>query len=92
MVAVAQRLDGGLDDEIGRAEIGLAYTEVDDVAPLRGERVGARQYRKGILLPNAVEGSNSFQHVMTPRVPHALRTIAGVNCLIEGAPTCCIMA
>ena len=23
---------------------------------------------------------------------HALRTIAGVRCLIEGAPTCCIMA
>jgi hypothetical protein len=32
-MAVAQRLDRGLDDEIRRAEIGLADAEIDDVAP-----------------------------------------------------------
>ncbi len=65
MVAVAQRLDRGLDDEIRSAEIGLADAEIDDLATLRGERIGARQHRKRILLPDAVEGSNGFQHGMT---------------------------
>ncbi len=32
VVPVAQRLDGGLDDVLGRAEIGLADAEIDDVA------------------------------------------------------------
>ena len=38
VVAVAQRLDRGLDDEIRRAEIGLADAEIDDVAALRHKR------------------------------------------------------
>ena len=63
VMAVAQRLDRGFNDEIGCAEIGLADAEIDDIAPLGGERVGARQHRKGILLPNAIEGGNGFQHV-----------------------------
>ena len=65
VMAIAQRLDRGLDDEVGRAEIGLADAEIDDVATLRGKRIGARQHRKRILLPDAVEGSNGFQHGMT---------------------------
>ena len=36
-MAVAQRLDRGLDDVLGRAEIGLADAEVDDVAAFAGE-------------------------------------------------------
>ena len=68
VMAVAQRLDRGFNDEIGRAEIGLADAEIDDIAPLGGERVGARQHRKGILLSNAIEGGNGFQHVITSRL------------------------
>ena len=92
MVPVAQRLHRRFHDVVGRAEIGLADAEIDDVATLRRERIGARQDRKGILLSDAVEGSNGFQHGTTTRLHHALRTIAGTNCLIDGAPTCCIMA
>src|SRR5215470_8943005 len=62
VMSVAQRLDRGFNDEIGRAEIGLADAEVDDVAPLRRERVGARQHGKGIFLADAIEGGNGFQH------------------------------
>ncbi len=65
VVAVAQRLDRCLDDEVGRAEIGLADAEIDDVAALRRERIGTRQHRKGVLLPDAVEGGNCSQHAVT---------------------------
>ncbi len=34
VMAVAQRLHRRLDDEVGRAEIGLADAEIDDVAAL----------------------------------------------------------
>src|SRR5262249_55676150 len=60
-------LDRGLDDEVGRAEIGLADAEIDDVAALRRQRIGTRQHRKGVFLPDAVEGGNGFQHGMTFR-------------------------
>ena len=76
MMAVAQRLDRGLDDEIGGAEIGLADAEIDEVATLRGEQIGAR-----FILSCFVTSTR-----------HARRTIAGVRSLIDGAPTCCIMA
>ena len=55
VMAVAQRLDRGLDDVIGRAEIGLADAEIDDVAALRGQRIGARQHGEGVFLADAVE-------------------------------------
>ncbi len=61
-MAVAQRLDRSLDDEIGRAEIRLADAEIDDVAALRGQRIGARQHRKGILLADTVEGRDGAKH------------------------------
>ena len=60
MMAVAQRLDCGLDDEIRRAEIRLADAEADDVAALRGKRVGARQHGEGIFLADPVEGRRRF--------------------------------
>ena len=53
VVAVAQRLDGRLDDEIRRAEIGLADAEIDDVAALGGERRGAGEHREGVFLADA---------------------------------------
>ena len=64
VVAVAQRLDRGLDDEIGRAEIGLADAEIDDVAALRGQRVGARQHREGVFLADAVESGDGLEHIL----------------------------
>ena len=65
-MAVAQRLDGGLDDVLGRAEIGLADAEIDDVAALGGELGRPRQHREGVLLADAVEGRDGFQHVLVP--------------------------
>ena len=55
MLAVAQSLDGGLDD-MGRGfEIRLADAKIDDVAPLGGERGGLGQHGEGVLLADAVE-------------------------------------
>ena len=62
VMAVAQRLDRRLDDELGRAEVRLADAEVDDVAALRRQRVGAGQHGEGILLADAVEVGDGLQH------------------------------
>ena len=67
VVAVAQRLDRRLDDELGRAEIGLADAEADDVAALGCERVGAGQHGEGVLLADAVERRDGLQHGMVLR-------------------------
>ena len=73
VMAVAQRLDRGLDDKLGRAEIGLADAEIDDVAALRGKRVGAREHREGVFLADAVESRDRTKHVCNPsaRAPFA---------------------
>ena len=67
VMALAQRLDRRLDDEIGRAEIGLADAEIDDIAALRDQGVGAGEHREGIFLADAVESRDRFQHGVTPR-------------------------
>ena len=145
VVAVAQRLDRGLDDEVGRAEIGLADAEIDDVAALRRaarwraparrrrspRRCGRRQGRfsawkspshsshartsdavsrianlscAGLCPQHVLPDMQTWMAGPSPAMTtatevktvtalrHARRTIAGVRCLIEGAPTCCIMA
>src|SRR5216683_222586 len=66
MVAVAQRLDGRLDDEIRRSEIGLANAEIDYVAALRGQRIGASEHGKSIFLADAIEGRDCTKHNCTP--------------------------
>ena len=79
VMAVAQRLDRRLDDEIGRAEIRLADAEIDDVAALRGKRIGARQHGEGVLLADAVESRDGLQHGWPLRLialPSKLRTRA----------------
>ena len=65
-MAVAQRLDGRLDDEIRRAEIGLADAEIDDVAAGRRKLHGARQHGEGIFLTDAIESGDGFQHGVSP--------------------------
>src|SRR5882724_5670285 len=50
MPTVAQGFDHSLDDEVGGAEVGLADAEIDDVAALRRQRIGAREYGKGVFL------------------------------------------
>ena len=62
MVAVAQRLHRRLDDEVRGAEVGLADAEIDDVAALRRQRIGAREHREGVLLADAVEGGDGAEH------------------------------
>ena len=66
VMAVAQRLDRGLDDVVGRAEIRLADAEIDDVAALRGQRVGARQHGEGVFLADPVEGRDGLKHGVSP--------------------------
>src|SRR5487761_1241173 len=65
-MAVAQRLHRRLDDEVGRAEIGLADAEVDDVAALGGKLRCAREHRERIFLADAIEGGDGFQHGSPP--------------------------
>jgi hypothetical protein len=61
-MAVAQRFHGGLDNEIRRAEVGLADTEIDDVAALRRQIHGAREHGEGVFFADAVEGGNGLEH------------------------------
>ena len=61
-MSVAQRLHGGFDDMRRRRKIRLPDAEVDDVAALGRERGRTRQHRERVLLPDAVEGGNGFQH------------------------------
>ena len=56
VLAVAQRLDGGLDDMGRRFEIGLADAEIDDVAPLTLQFGRLRQHREGVFLADALKG------------------------------------
>ena len=56
VLAVAQRLDGGLDDMGRRFEIGLADAEIDDVAPLALQLGRPRQHGEGVLLADALKG------------------------------------
>src|SRR5271170_6796542 len=67
-MAVAQRFDRRLDDEIRRAEVGLADAEIDDVAAGGDKMHGARQHGKGVLFADAVEGGDGFQHSVPPAV------------------------
>ena len=65
-MAIAERLDCRLDDEIRRAEIGLTDAEIDDVAAGGRKLHGAREHGKGILLADAIEGGDSLQHGVSP--------------------------
>ena len=58
---VAQRLHRRLDDMLGRAEVRLADAEIDDVAALRRELIGAREHGEGVLFADAVEGGDGVQ-------------------------------
>ena len=49
VVAVEERLPGRLDDMVGRREVGLADAEIDDIAALGGERLGAGENLEGAL-------------------------------------------
>ena len=61
VVPVAERLHRRLDDVLGRAEIGLADAEIDDVAALRGKRIGAGEHGEGVLFADAVEGGDGLE-------------------------------
>ena len=56
VLAVAQRLDRGLDDMRRRFEIRLADAEVDDVAALALQLGRLGEHREGVLLADAREG------------------------------------
>ena len=62
VLAVAQRLDRGLDDMRRGRKIRLADAEIDDVAALRRQRGGARQHREGVFLTDPVEIGDGLQH------------------------------
>jgi hypothetical protein len=50
-MAVAQRLDCRLDDDIGGAKIGLADAKVDDVATLRARLLARASTAKAFSSP-----------------------------------------
>ena len=58
VLAVAQRLDRGLDDMRRRFEIGLADAEIDDVAPLALQLGRLGEHREGVFLADARERGN----------------------------------
>ena len=62
VMAVAERLDRRLDDVVGRAEIGLADAEIDDVAALRLQLGGAGEHGEGVLLADPVEAGDGVEH------------------------------
>jgi hypothetical protein len=62
VVAIAQRLDCRLDDEIRCPEIRLTDAEIDNVPALGRERVGTGKDRKGVFLADAVEGRDCTKH------------------------------
>ena len=66
VVAVAQRLDGGLDDVLGRLEVGLADAEVDDVLALALQVGGAGQHLEGGLGAQALQVRHELQHGVSP--------------------------
>jgi hypothetical protein len=66
MMTVTQRLYGRLDNVVGRAEVRLADTEIDDVSTLMGERCRSRQDGKGVFLAKSVEGGNGVEHSADP--------------------------
>src|SRR5476651_1333926 len=76
-MAVAQRLDRGLDDEIRGAKVRLADAQIDDVAALRDQSIGAGQHREGVFLADAVESRDRLQHGVTPRTSLILPDFGG---------------
>src|ERR1700682_3483565 len=78
-MTIAQRLDGRLDDEILRVEIGLADAEIDDVAALRHELHGPRQHGECILLADPIEGCDGLQHSVPPPHPSLPRPRGGLE-------------
>src|ERR1700722_4039631 len=65
-MAITQRLDRRLDDEVGRAEIRLADTEIDDVAALRRMLHGSRQHGESIFLADAIKCGDGLEHGVSP--------------------------
>ncbi len=62
VLAVAQSLDGRLDDMGRRFEVGLADAEIDDVAPLALQFSRSRQHREGVFLADALKGGLDGGH------------------------------
>ena len=62
VLAVAQSLDGRLDDMRRRFKIGLADAEIDDVAPLALQFSRPRQHGEGVLLADALKGGLDGGH------------------------------
>ena len=71
VLAVAQRLDRGLDDMGGGFEIGLADAEVDDVAPLALQLRRLGEHREGVLFADARKAGTTCMH-SAPSLDRAL--------------------
>ena len=50
----------------GRAEVGLADAEIDDVAALRGKLRRACEHGERVFLADAIESRDGSQHVSAP--------------------------
>src|SRR6267378_4088051 len=79
VMAVADRLDGGFGNVVGRAEIRLADAEIDDVAALGGQRLRARQHREGIRLAPLAGRGRVVERCETIRVRGDSRQVPRVR-------------
>ncbi len=62
VVTVPQRLDRRLDDVLRRLEVGLADSEIDDVAALTLKLAGARQHFECGFGPEPLQILCKLQH------------------------------
>ncbi len=91
MVSVAQRLDRRFHDMVGRPEIGLPDTEIDDIPALIRQRGRPGQNGEGVFLADAVEVGDGFEHVcclsdrVGPGSHHVPWNCSGPGPLIENA-------
>lgn len=67
MVAVAQGAHARLDDVSGGGEVGLADSQVDDVAALSGQLRGTGKDGESIFIADPVETADGGQQACSPK-------------------------
>src|SRR6185295_12051763 len=77
MVTIAEGLDGGLDDVLGRLEIRLADAEIDDILALALQFGRARQNLECRFRSQPLQIRHELQHGASPHKPRP--SAAGAN-------------
>ena len=79
VMPVGQRLDPRLNDMIGGFKIRLTDAKVNDVMPLCGKRIGARQNLKRALGAQTRHGCGQFQHAKIPPFKSAMPDVSPIK-------------